>query len=160
MKTAQAPRLRPFDRSLPMQLMRAREAVMGRFRPHLHAHGLTDQQWRILRALVEVDDLEIFDLSDRCCIRPASLSRMLPRLEASGFIARRVNAADQRRIIVSMTARGRALFRRIAPGSEAIYAAIARDLGEERLRETYRVLGDLIERLRTRDGFPADEAAE
>ncbi len=47
--------MRPFERSLPMQLMLAREAVMQRFRPHLNARGLTDQQWRIVRALNEVD---------------------------------------------------------------------------------------------------------
>ena len=44
---------RPFARSLPMQLMRARELVMRHFRPHLHDHDLTDQQWRIIRALTE-----------------------------------------------------------------------------------------------------------
>ena len=46
-----ASRMRPFERSMPMQLMLAREAVMQRFRPHLNAQGLTDQQWRIIRAL-------------------------------------------------------------------------------------------------------------
>ena len=39
------------SRSLPMQLMRAREAVMKRFRPHLTERGLTDQQWRVIRPL-------------------------------------------------------------------------------------------------------------
>ena len=48
-------RMRPFQRSLPMQLMLAREAVMQRFRPHLTANGMTDQQWRIIRALNEVE---------------------------------------------------------------------------------------------------------
>ena len=44
---------RPFDQSLPMMLMRAREGVMRRFRPHLRGHGLTDQQWRILRGALQ-----------------------------------------------------------------------------------------------------------
>ncbi|MGH7006661.1 MAG: hypothetical protein ACREIP_22160, partial [Alphaproteobacteria bacterium] len=38
--------MRAFSRSLPMQLLRAREAVMQRFRPMLHQHGVTEQQWR------------------------------------------------------------------------------------------------------------------
>src|SRR5205814_754045 len=132
-------------RSLPMQLMRAREAVMQRFRPHLRAHGVTDQQWRIIRALIEVDALEILDLSARCCIHPASLSRILPKLEADGILTRRVNEADQRRIIVAIAAHGKRLFDTIAPHSEEIYAGIARDLGPERLHELYRVLDDMIE---------------
>ena len=63
-------RMRPFERSLPMQLMRAREIVMARFRPHLNAHGVTDQQWRIIRALNETDGLEIADLGR--AVLPAS----------------------------------------------------------------------------------------
>ncbi|MET0444367.1 MAG: homoprotocatechuate degradation operon regulator HpaR, partial [Pseudorhodoplanes sp.] len=60
--------MRPFERSLPMQLMLAREAVMQRFRPHLTARGLTDQQWRIVRALNEVETIEIADLGRVCCL--------------------------------------------------------------------------------------------
>ena len=45
------PALPPFSRSLPMQLLRAREAVMQRFRPHLRGHDMTDQQWRVVRVL-------------------------------------------------------------------------------------------------------------
>ena len=45
--------MRAFSRSLPMQLLRAREAVMQRFRPMLHQHGVTEQQWRVIRVLVE-----------------------------------------------------------------------------------------------------------
>ena len=48
--------MRDFSRSLPMSLLRAREAVMRHFRPSLRDHGLTEQQWRILRALASVDD--------------------------------------------------------------------------------------------------------
>ncbi|MGM3243097.1 hypothetical protein ACS2VP_27140, partial [Bacillus cereus group sp. Bc237] len=46
--------LRAFSRSLPMALLRSRESVMVRFRPMLRAHGLTEQQWRVLRAMAAV----------------------------------------------------------------------------------------------------------
>jgi homoprotocatechuate degradation regulator HpaR len=144
--------MRPFAQSLPMQLMRAREAVMQRFRPHLRAHGVTDQQWRIIRVLVEVDGLEILELGHRCCIHPASLSRILPKLEADGLVARRVNAADQRRIIVSIAPRGRRLFETVAPESVRIYAAITRELGPERLDQLYRALDEMIAVLAGEDG--------
>jgi homoprotocatechuate degradation regulator HpaR len=136
--------MRPFARSLPMQLMRAREAVMRRFRPHLAAHGLTDQQWRILRALMEARSLEILELGARCQIHPASLSRILPKLARNQLIARRINKADQRRVIVSITPRGRELFTTVAPESEVIYAEIKRELGTGRLRQIYRSLDELI----------------
>ena len=127
-----------------MQLMRARELVMRHFRPHLHDHDLTDQQWRIIRALMEAEAIEIGDLSERCCIHPASLSRILPKLETSGLVSRRNNADDKRRVTVSIAPQGRRLFTSMAPDSEASYAAIARKLGAKRLQETHRVLDELI----------------
>ena len=145
--TAKPSAMRSFSRSLPMQLMRAREAVMQRFRPHLRSHGITDQQWRIIRVLVEIEELEILDLSARCCLHPASLSRILPNLDAAGLIVRRAHAQDLRRVIVSITPQGHRLFDTIAPVSEKIYAEIARDIGPERLAQLYRALDGAIEAL-------------
>ena len=139
--------MRPFERSLPMQLMRAREIVMARFRPHLNANGVTDQQWRIIRGLIETDGLEIVDLAQLCCMHPASLSRILPKLEADGLVSRRGHANDQRRVIVSLTAKGRRLFATVAPQSEAIYAALAHDIGPARLEKIYGLLDEMIDLL-------------
>jgi homoprotocatechuate degradation regulator HpaR len=136
-------RMRPFERSLPMQLMLAREAVMQRFRPHLNSRGLTDQQWRIIRALNEVEALEIVDLGKACCLHAASLSRILPKLESDGLIARRSNKNDQRRVIVSLTAKGRRLFEQVAPESEAIYAALTSEIGPARLDQIYALLDEM-----------------
>lgn len=134
------PSIRPFSRSLPMQLMRVRELVMQRFRPNLNSHGLTDQQWRIIRALAEAESLEILEVSSRCCIHPASLSRILPKLEAEGYISRRTNKEDQRRVIVSLTAAGRRFFEMISPESEMIYEALEQEIGAELLARLYREL--------------------
>lgn len=137
-------RMRPFQRSLPMQLMLTREAIMQRFRPHLTAHGLTDQQWRIVRALNEVEALEIVELGRACCLHAASLSRILPKLEADGLVSRRGNKHDQRRVIVSLTAKGRRLFETVAPQSEAIYATLAQEIGPVRLEQIYGLLDEVI----------------
>ncbi|MGD9845802.1 MAG: homoprotocatechuate degradation operon regulator HpaR [Variibacter sp.] len=149
-----ATRLRPFTRSLPMQLVRAREALMQRFRPHLHEHGLTDQQWRILRALAETKAVEIGELSERCCIHPASLSRILPKLDAAGLTTRRLHAGDKRKIMISLTVPGRRMVEHVMPRSDEVYAAVGRTLGVKRMRETYRVLDELIAAL-----AQADEAS-
>ena len=132
--------IRPFGRSLPMQLMRVRELVMQRFRPNLNSHDLTDQQWRIIRALAETESLEILEVSNRCCIHPASLSRILPKLEAEGYLSRRTNKEDQRRVIVSLTAAGRRFFETISPESETIYAALEQEIGSQLLERLYKEL--------------------
>src|SRR5438552_9275122 len=82
--------MRDFSRSLPMALLRARESVMRHFRPSLRAHGLTEQQWRILRALASTDDIEVTELARVAYLLGPSLSRILRDLEARRLIERRV----------------------------------------------------------------------
>jgi len=78
--------MRDFSRSLPMSLLRAREAVMRQFRPSLRNHGLTEQQWRILRALTTVDAIEVTELARVAFLLGPSLSRILRDLEARDLI--------------------------------------------------------------------------
>jgi homoprotocatechuate degradation regulator HpaR len=127
-----------------MQLLRARDAVMQRFRPHLRTQGLTDQQGRILRVLAETEQLEMSDLAVRTSIHPASLSRIIPRLEAKGIVRRSKVDADARRVLVAITKRGRAAVAPVIRASERIYAELAAELGPSRLKELYRALDMLI----------------
>jgi homoprotocatechuate degradation regulator HpaR len=93
--------MREFSRSLPMSLLRAREAVMRHFRPSLRDHGLTEQQWRILRALASIDAIEVTELARVAFLLGPSLSRILRDLEARHLIERKVvkaDAAPRRRI--------------------------------------------------------------
>lgn len=128
-----------------MQLLRARDAVMQRFRPHLRAQGLTDQQGRILRVLAETDQIEMSELAVRTSIHPASLSRIIPRLHAKGIVRRWKVDADARRVLVSITKRGRAAVGPVMRASERIYAELATELGPARLKELHRSLDMLID---------------
>jgi homoprotocatechuate degradation regulator HpaR len=143
-KTGNGLAMRPFARSLPMQLLRAREALMQEFRPHLRKHGLSEQQWRVLRALAETGSMDINALGEMCQIHPASLSRMLPNLESEGRIVRRTDRDDQRYVIVSITAKGKALFQRVAKESEQIYASIEQRIGSRELKILYELLDKAI----------------
>ena len=141
------PPMRAFSRSLPMQLLRAREAVMQRFRPMLHKHGVTEQQWRVIRALVDRGAMEIGALGEACCILPASLTRIVDTLEAKRLAARRIHPADQRRVIVALSPAGRRLFQAVAPHSEAHYREIAALVGAARIDAFYAMLDEIIARL-------------
>src|SRR5258708_24961626 len=88
--------MREFSRSLPMSLLRAREAVMRHFRPSLRDHGLTEQQWRILRALAPIETIEVTELARVAFLLGPSLSRILRDLDARHLIERRVANADLR----------------------------------------------------------------
>src|SRR5712672_259804 len=139
--------MREFSRSLPMSLLRAREAVMRHFRASLRQHGLTEQQWRILRALAATEAIEVTELARVAFLLGPSLSRILRDLEARHLIERRVAKADQRRGLVSISAKGVKLIETVAPTSEAIYAAITRRYGARRLRELQDMLHELEGRL-------------
>ncbi|WP_366518491.1 homoprotocatechuate degradation operon regulator HpaR [Bradyrhizobium sp.] len=149
--------IREFSRSLPMSLLRAREAVMRQFRPSLRNHGLTEQQWRILRALTAVDSIEVTELARVAFLLGPSLSRILRDLEARNLIERRPAKADLRRAVVSISPRGLKLIEAVAPSSEAIYAEITSRYGARKLAELQQMLGELERRLAAME--IADEAA-
>jgi homoprotocatechuate degradation regulator HpaR len=136
-------RLRDFSRSLPMALLRAREGVMRHFRVSLRQHDLTEQQWRVLRALSSVGEIEIADLARSTFLLGPSLSRILRDLEPRGLISRRTPASDQRRSLIAIAPAGLALMEQIAPQSEAIYAEITRRFGADRLAQLQDMLRDL-----------------
>src|SRR3954454_20306919 len=137
--------MRDFSRSLPMSLLRASEAVMRQFRPSLRSHGLTEQQWRILRALTAVDTIEVTELARVAFLLGPSLSRILRDLEARHLIERRTPEADLRRGVVSISARGLKLIEAVAPTSETIYAAITKIYGARKLSQ----LQDMLDTLET-----------
>ena len=135
--------MREFSRSLPMALLRAREAVMRQFRPSLRRHGLTEQQWRILRALAAVEEIEVTELARTAFLLGPSLSRILRDLEARRLIERRTAESDLRRGVVSISEKGLKLMEGVAPTSEAIYAAITKRYGPRKLAELQDMLGAL-----------------
>src|SRR5262245_24698322 len=152
--------MREFSRSLPMSLLRAREAVMRRFRPSLRNHGLTEQQWRILRALTTVEAIEVTELARMAFLLGPSLSRILRDLESRQLVERKTAEVDQRRAVVSISAKGLKLIEAVAPTSEAIYAEITRRFGARRLFELQEVLGALEQSLADMEGADSDGDAE
>jgi homoprotocatechuate degradation regulator HpaR len=126
--------------SLPMALLRAREAVMARFRPMLDAHGVNEQQWRVLRVLAEAEELDATEVSMRASILAPSLTRMSRSMEDRGLILRRKDSADARRVLFRLGPEGEAVLRAAAPESRAISAALEAEFGAER---TATLIADL-----------------
>lgn len=133
--------MRPFTESLPMALLQAREAAMRVFRPLLAEHGLTEQQWRVLRALAAANGaLEAGTLAEHTFLLSPSLSRILTNLERRELISRATPDHDRRRCQISLTSAGLELMARFSPKGEAVYTEIEQQFGEARLR---RLLDEL-----------------
>lgn len=139
--------IRRFDRSLPMSLLKAHEAVLRTFIPHLRVRDLSTQQWRVMRALAESEALDLSELSDACSLLRPSISRIVQNLEARGIIERGPCARDSRRSLVTITEKGLHLITEIAPESEARYDYIESRFGADNLAQLYRLLHSLEEAL-------------
>ncbi len=139
--------LRDFRRSLPMELLKAREAAMSRFRPMLRDHGFTEQQWRVIRALSDYAGIDATELARHSFLLAPSLTRILQYLEGENLVTRRSDARDQRRAVFSLTRKGRAAFDRVAPYSESLYANIEAEFGRDRLETLYTLLSQFYHTL-------------
>lgn len=139
------PQPRDTRHSLPMALLRAREAVMSRFRPLLAEHDINEQQWRVVRVLAEVDQLDATEVAARANILAPSLTRMIRAMTDRGLIARAKDATDGRRVLLSIAPKGRELLVKASPDSAAIYRQLEADYGAERLGQLIEMLIDLTE---------------
>lgn len=131
-------------RNLALLLLQAREGVMADFRPVLKEHGLTEQQWRVLRALLRHGSLEPRQLCEQCQIVSPSLTGVLARMEEMGLVLREKVPGDQRRLRISLTSRSKRLAAKMAPLIEARYAAMERELGSELIEQVYSTLDRLL----------------
>ncbi len=131
-------------RNLPHLLLRTRETFMAGFRPLLREHGLSEQQWRVLRTLNDMGDMEPNQLADACLILSPSLTRMLAAMAESDMIVRTRSSVDQRRQVISLTPKSREFLAKVEPQVDAEYARIEALLGRTRLDELYAILDEAI----------------
>ncbi len=146
-RPADARRLQPFPRSLPAMLMRAREAVMTHVRPVLRSYDMTEPQWRVLRTLSSVDEVEVTQLAEMVFLLPSSLSRILKDLTDRGLIQRRTSAEDLRKGLVSISDQGLAIIEAANPETAMVSAEIERLFGSARMARLVGLLEELEQAL-------------
>ena len=96
--------------------------------------GISGAQLFVLRVLAEHPGLSINELADRTMTHQSSVSVVVSRLLVKGLVARAPSPDDRRRQLVTLTARGRTLYRTSpAVAQERIVAAV-RDLPPARRR--------------------------
>ena len=132
-------------RNLPRLLLQARESVMAHTRPNLRTHGLSDQQWRVLRVLGEHGTVETGRVAREAYILGPSLTGVLARMERDGLIRRERDPADQRRTVVEATPKGLKLVEKLSHTIEAHYQWMEKSLGKAKLSQLYELLDEVIE---------------
>ncbi len=109
---------------LPYLINRAGAALAAAFSREIERHGATLPMWRVLGALYHRDGLRIGDLARLTSIDISTLSRLVGKMEARGFVARqRGAAADRRAVAVALMPAGRAAAAAILPVARRYEAA-------------------------------------
>ena len=125
-----------------MEFLKAREAAMSRFRPMLRQHGLTEQQWRVIRALAAFQKVDASELAKRSFLLAPSLTRILQFLEREKLVKRSSDTNDQRRYVFVLTVQGRRIYDEVGPDSERLYAEIESQFGADKLEALYALLAE------------------
>jgi DNA-binding MarR family transcriptional regulator len=97
------------DSQLCFPLYAASKEMVRRYKPFLDPLDLTYTQYITMMALWEHESMSVTELGECLYLNSATLTPLLKRLEAKGFIERRRSSEDERSVIVSITPEGRAL---------------------------------------------------
>ncbi|MEW2506479.1 MarR family winged helix-turn-helix transcriptional regulator [Amycolatopsis sp. CA-161197] len=131
------------DRQVCFALSVASRSVIAVYRPLLEPYGLTHPQYLVMLALWEKAPRSVKDLGAALRHEPATLSPLLKRLEAMGYVTRGRKASDERQLTVELTEKGRAL----RAEAEKIPYRVVETLGMEvsELEALHAALGRVIE---------------
>jgi 3-hydroxy-9,10-secoandrosta-1,3,5(10)-triene-9,17-dione monooxygenase reductase component len=97
-------------------LARASFIVSSEFHAELKNWDLTVPEWRVLACLMDVEGLSVGELATMALMKQPGLTKVLDRMEADDLVQRKGTANDRRRVILHLTAKGRA---RIKPALAA-----------------------------------------
>ena len=128
------------NKNLPQLLIKTRESLLSHFRPIFQHFDLTEQQWRILRSLDELGQLEPRQLCELCQIQSPSMVGMLTRMEQIGLISRHKIPKDQRRMLIRLAPKGDQLVSKMAGLIDAQYQYIERAMGKPVLDDLFNAL--------------------
>jgi DNA-binding MarR family transcriptional regulator len=115
------------DQQLCFPLYAASNLMTRLYRPLLGRLGLTYPQYLVMLVLWQSTPCSVSELGERLMLDSGTLTPLLKRLEAAGLVLRERDAADERRVLVSLTPAGMALR---DPAGEVPRAMACRVLGE------------------------------
>ncbi len=112
------------ERQVCFALAVATREVIALYRPVLEPMGLTHPQYLVMLALWEREPRSLRDLAETVALDPGTLSPLVKRLEAAGYLVRERDGADERMLAVRLTTAGRRLRRQALKVPERIAAQL------------------------------------
>lgn len=130
------------DRQVCFALAVASRSVIALYRPLLEPVGLTHPQYLVMLALWQDAPLTVKRLSELLQLDPGTLSPLLKRLEAAGYVRRQRDPHDERALAVTLTDAGRNLREHALRIPPAIIERLGMSIGE--LEELHTALTRVI----------------
>ena len=133
-------------RFLPYLLLQAAEQTGEGFASRYRtSHNISRTQWRILSHLGEAGELTASQICNSARLHKTEVSRAVARLEARGWLSRRIDRADRRAAPLQLTSTGREVFRDLAEAATAFQAELASRAGPDLLEALIEPLTFLAE---------------
>ena len=133
------------ENQLCFRLYTASRLITQAYHPLLSRIGLTYPQYLVMMVLWEKDGVPVNDIVKRLYLETSTVTPLLKRMEAEGFVSRGQNPEDGRQVIVRLTEKGRSLEEKAACIPFEIAGAVAcRSITEKSAPRLYRTLDDLI----------------
>ena len=102
------------ENQLCFPLYACAKEIVRRYQPILEPLDLTYTQYLVMMALWEYEEQTVKELGRRLWLDSGTLTPVLKKLEAKGYVHRRRSESDERSVIIAVTEQGRDLCRRAA----------------------------------------------
>ena len=140
------------DNQLCFRLYTASRLLTQAYHPLLSEHGLTYPQYLVLLVLWEKDAQPVNDIAKRLLLETNTVTPLLQRMEKEGILVRAKGKKDARQMIVSLTAKGKALQSILSDVPPTVGGAVMCDsVTSETTPELFRMLDDIILKLSSKE---------
>jgi len=123
----------------------------------LAAHGLSIAMWRVLAVLSNNGGQRQIDLAGLTSIDASTLSRLVTRLVRMGLVSRTRSRTSSREVVVSLSAKGRALVDRLIPAALSLEETLGRGLPQRDRAVVKRALRRMYANMSRHRGRVADD---
>ena len=138
------------DNQLCFRLYTASRLLTQAYHPLLSMHGLTYPQYLVLLVLWEKDAQPVNDIAKHLYLETNTVTPLLQRMEKEGILTRKKGKEDARKMIVTLTRKGKQLQEELAHVPDSVGgAALCESVTPETVPDLFRMLDDIIVQLKS-----------
>ena len=139
------------DSFFPYRLYRASKKLQLRLQTRLRAQRVNPSQWQVIGVLKAYGALSIGEIVDATLMEQPTVSRVVARLEKSGWVSRRASTRDSRMALISLTLAGMEIFKQIVPAALRHHDLALEGIGRKEIAQVLATLERIEENIEASD---------